>query len=269
MKITEKTIRYLGGALCGDKGGVPRKSGPELVDFFVEFGANDVYGAGFPSRWKYTEDKVREYNETDTLRAIIEATFDPRDYMEGVYNVELAVALTNEYLKFDGYELKKIKEFYKITDAKGILVESETVKGLNHDFINEQIQKCQDKIDKKDYNGAITNARSMVEAVMIEVIEEHEGKEIKNDGNLDNLYKRVKKILNITIDPKILPPTVIQIISGLDSITGGLAGLSNNSGDRHANKFKTEKHHARLAVNASMTLVDFLLDSREYQKTKK
>jgi len=101
---------------------------------------------------------------------------------------------------------------------------------------------------------------------MIEIIEQHQGKEIKNEGKLDNLYKKVKKILNLTIDPKVLPPTVIQILSGLDSITAGLAGLSNNLGDRHANKFKTMKHHARLAVNATMTLVDFLLDSKEYQK---
>lgn len=268
MKISEKTIKYLGRALCGDKGGMPYKSGQELVNFFVEFGANDRYEEGFPSRWKYTEDKVREYNNTDTLRKIIEASLDPRDYLETVYEPKLAAELANEYLKFDGYELKEINGLYKITDANGILVEPKTVKGLNHDFINEQITKCHDKIEKGDYNGAITNARSMLEAVMIEIIEEHDGYEYKNDGNLDNMYKKIKQILNLTIDPKILPPTVLQILSGLNSITNGLAGLSNNSGDRHANKFKTKKHHARLAVNASMTLVDFLLDSREYQRAK-
>ena len=119
-----------------------------------------------------------------------------------------------------------------------------------------------------DFNGAITNSRSLAEAVMIEIIEKYEGKEIKNDGKLDNLYKQVKKILNLTIDPKVMPATVIQILSGLDSIVSGLAGLSNNSGDRHANKFKTKKHHARLAVNSTMSLVDFLLDSKEYQLNK-
>ena len=121
-------------------------------------------------------------------------------------------------------------------------------------------------IEQGDFNGAITNARSLAEAVMIEIIEKHEGKEIRNDGKIENLYKQVKKILNLTIDPKTMPQTVLQILSGLDSIVGGLAGLSNNSGDRHANKFNTKKHHARLAVNSTMTLVDFLLESKEYQK---
>lgn len=269
MKITERTIKFLGKTLCGDNGILPYKKGHELVDFFVEFGANDVYGEGFPSRWQYTEDKVREFNNTTTLKSIIENSVDPRDLMGLGTDIPEIIKSINDYLKFDGYELKKVGEFYKIHDAKGIVVEPETVQGLSHEFIKEQIEKCQNKIDQGDFNGAITNARSLVEAVMIEIIETHTGEEVKNDGKLENLYKQVKKILNLTIDPKILPPTIIQILSGLDSITGGLAGLSNNSGDRHANKFKTMKHHAKLAVNASMTLVDFLLDSMEYQNNKK
>lgn len=268
MKITERTIKFLGKTLCGDNGILPYRKGHELVEFFVELGADDVYEEGFPSRWKYTEDKVREFNNTPTLKTIIENSVDSRDLMGLGSDVPKIIKSINDYLKYDGYELKKVGEFYRIHDAKGIIVEPETVQGLSQEFIKEQIEKCQNKIDRGDFNGAITNARSLVEAVLIEIIEIHTGEEVKNDGKLENLYKQVKKILNLTIDPRVLPPTVIQILSGLDSITGGLAGLSNNSGDRHANKFKTMKHHAKLAVNSSLTLVDFLLDSMEYQNNK-
>lgn len=268
MKITERTIKFLGRTLCDDNGLLPRKSGPQLVDFFVEYGADDVYEQGFPSRWKYTEDKIREFNNTPTLKKIIEDSVDPRDFIESDIELNKSIEKINEHLKYDGFEIKSVGDYNRITDSKGMLVEPETVAGLSHDFIKEQIEKCHRKIDEGDFNGAITNARSLAEAVMIEIIEEHEGKEIKNDGKLENLYKQVKKILNLSIDPSILPPTVIQILSGLDSISSGLAGLSNNLGDRHANKFKTRKHHARLAVNATMTFVDFLLDSREYQNKK-
>jgi hypothetical protein len=266
MKITERTIRFLSRGLCGDTGFVPYKSGPQLVDFFVNYGANDQYGEGFPSRWRYTEDKIREYNGTKFLKLTIEDSLNPRDFMESDIDINETVKTFNKFLNFDGYELKKVGEFYKITDSKGILVEPETVTGINHDFIQEQIKKCNDKIEQNDFNGAITNARSLAEAVMIEIIEKHEGKEIKNDGKIENLYKQVKKILKLTVDPSTMPQTILQIISGLDSIVGGLAGLSNNSGDRHANKFNTKKHHARLAVNSTISLVDFLLESKEYQK---
>lgn len=268
MIITERTIKFLGRTLCGDNDILPYKSGKKLVSFFVAFGADDVYGEGFPSRWQYTENKIREYNNSPILKAIIENSVDPRDLIDVKSKIPDIIESINEYLKFDGYELKKVGEFYKIHDSKGLVVEPKTVHGLSQEFIKEQIEKCVYKIDQGDYNGAITNARSLVEAVLIEIIETHKGKEVKNDGKLENLYKQVKKILNLTIDSKILPPTVIQILSGLDSITGGLAGLSNNSGDRHANKFKTMKHHAKLAVNSSLAFVDFLLDSMEYQNKK-
>jgi len=52
MKVSERTIKFLGKTLCGDNGILPYKTGPQLVDFFVEFGADDRYGEGFPSRWK-------------------------------------------------------------------------------------------------------------------------------------------------------------------------------------------------------------------------
>lgn len=265
MKVTERTIKFLGKTLCGDNGLLPYKSGPKLVEFFIDFGADDQYGEGFPSRWMYTEEKVRQFNNSQTLKKILENSVDPRDFLDGDLNADTSINAINEYLKFDGFELKKVGEFYKIHDSQGLVVEAQKVKELNHGFIKEQITKCHSKIETGDYNGAITNARSLAEAVMIEIIENAEGKEIKNDGKLDNLYKQVKKLLNLTIDPKVLPPTVIQVLSGLDSISNGLAGLSNNSGDRHANKFKTQKHHARLAVNSTMSLVDFLLDSLEYQ----
>ena len=81
MKITEHTIKFLSKTLCCDNGILPYKKGRELVDFFVEFGADDVYGEGFPSRWQYTEDKVREFNNTTTLKSIIENSVEPRDLM--------------------------------------------------------------------------------------------------------------------------------------------------------------------------------------------
>jgi uncharacterized membrane protein YozB (DUF420 family) len=57
-----------------------------------------------------------------------------------------------------------------------------------------------------------------------------------------------------------IPDFVFQILSGLDTTINGLAGMSNNAGDRHANKFNTKRHHAKLAVNATMTFCEFLID---------
>lgn len=251
MKLGEYSIKHLAQAICGDSNYMPYVKGYELVLIFNKYGFSDVYEQGFPSRWKYTEEKIRELNGSDKLRKLIEEMIDPRRFYSLEIKIEDAVNSINDFLKYDNYELKKSGEFYKIYDKKGSIVEPETTKAVDHTFIQEQLTKCNKKILDEDYNGAITNARTLLEAIFIEIIEKSENVELKNDGNIDNQWRRVKKNLRLEIDKGNLPDTVIQILSGLDSIVKGLAGLSNDSADRHANKFKTKKHHAKLANQCS------------------
>lgn len=268
MKISEYTLKHLSKAVCGDSGYTPYVKGYELVLLFNKYGFNDTYEQGFPSRWKYTEDKLREMNGKDSVRRIIEDTVDPRRFHGLEITVENAVSEINKFLKYDKYELRKIGDYYKLTDTKGIVVQAEASNAISHQFINEQIEKCKRKILEEDFNGAVTNSRSLIEAIFIEIIERHEGKEVKNDGNVENQWGKVKKIMKLEINKDTLPDYVIQILGGIDTAIKGLAGLSNNAGDRHANKFNTRRHHAKLAANLAMTISDFLIDSWEFQKKK-
>jgi hypothetical protein len=170
------------------------------------------------------------------------------------------VADINSLIKFDGYELLKSGNLYKVADIQGNFIQSETLQSVGHDFVSEQIEKCRQKISADDFNGAITNARTLTEAILIHVIETIELIEIKNDGKILNLWTRAKKALKIDLKKDEIPETVFLILSGLDTSLNGLAGLSNSAGDRHANKFNTKRHHAKLSVNLAMTLCDFLID---------
>jgi hypothetical protein len=267
MNLSRKTIKHIGKLVTGNGDYSPYRSGPKLVDFFVEFGANDFYGDGFPSRWQYVEDKLVEFNGSSTIRAIIEASLDPRDYKESGLNLEAAVTNVNETLAFDGFEVKKNGHRYSVIDASGIMVAAVAVEETDHERVKKQIEKAQDKINSGDYDGAITNARTMLEEMMINIIDDNQEEPYKSNGDLTKMYKAVRKILNLDTSGEI-PDTVLQILSGLTSITNGLAGFSNDFGDRHANKNIASKHHAKLAVNAAMTLADFLVDTKAYQEAK-
>lgn len=263
----------------------PYRSGPKLVDFFNDFGSNDVYGSGFPSRWQYARDAIRGFNGTDTLRQIVEASVDPRDYKtpeqnnyawsttaeQPSFSVEEVVSHLNEYLAYDKYCLvfDENKGLYKVqTKDGGVISIKETLSTLSHDFVKEQIDKANNKLSVADYDGAITNARSLVEAIQEEIIHKA-GLEIPNyGGDLNKLYKMTKNALNFDVEQKDLSDTLKQILSGLNSLNSGLAGLSNKMADRHARQYKPEKHHAKLAVNSAFTMCEFLLDSYEYQKAK-
>jgi len=79
MKIARNTLAELVKIVTGDTKMSPYRSGPMLVRLFNEFGANDFYEQGFPSRWKYTEEKLLPLNETSSLRKLINNIFDARE----------------------------------------------------------------------------------------------------------------------------------------------------------------------------------------------
>lgn len=275
MEISLRTIQALGKIITGDGDISPYRSGPMLVDFFNKHGGNSLYGSGFPSRWQFAEDQIKELNNTNSIPSIIEDAVDPRHFLGTDFDVSSAVEHLNRYLKYDEIKLIKNGSNYKATKTnKSITAPPTFVKSLDtkkgsHAFIIEQNNKCQEKLNAGDYDGAITNARSMVEAVFEEIISQTTQKDItKHDGDLNKLYKEIKKNLNLDPNQPKLSETLKQTLSGLNSIVTGIAGISNKMGDRHARKYKPEKHHALLAINTAYTLCEFLQSSLEYQKSQ-
>ncbi|WP_200763016.1 abortive infection family protein [Nitrosophilus alvini] len=273
MKVTEGTISAIGKIVTGDEQLSPYRSGPQLVRLFNDYGANDVYGQGFPSRWHYAEEKIRSLNGTAALGSLLCQVLDPREFMDTKFKVEEAVQYINARLKYDGYEVVIDNGYAKIRDLTGVSVACEhPFQGSEkegHLFIDEQIQKSEIKIKEGDYDGAITNARSLLEAVLTELEKTIDENAPQYDGDLLKLYKRVQKLLNLEPGRPDIEGPLKQVLSGLVSIVGGMAGLSNRMGDRHVRTYKPEKHHAVLVVNAAKTIVNFLFETYEYQKKRK
>jgi hypothetical protein len=134
--------------------------------------------------------------------------------------------------------------------------------------IDDNIRKCEDKLAAGDYTGAITNARSLVESVLVGIERDFDAGAAEYDGNLQALYKRVQKLLNLEPDRKDISEPLRQILSGLVSIVGGLAGIRNKMGDAHATSYRPSRHHAKLAVFTAVTLADFLFETKNYQQTR-
>lgn len=274
MKVSTRTIQAIGGLVTGDEKLSPYRSGPQLVRLFNEYGFDDVYGKSFPSRWSYTEEKLRALNGKASLGALLCQILDPRDFLD---HVELdhaaAVDYLNQRLSYDGYEIVIDKGRAKLRDLGGAAVEcTHPFAGSEEDghlFIDEQIRKCETKIQEGDFDGAITNARSLIEAVLVDIEKQFDPSPPKYDGDVTHLYKRVQKQLNLEPSKPDLDNSLKQILTGLYSIVCGLAAVSNKMGDRHARTYKPAKHHALLVVNAAKTLVSFLFDTQVHQRHRK
>ncbi|GMU44488.1 MAG: hypothetical protein AMXMBFR25_24740 [Lysobacterales bacterium] len=271
MKLSEYAIEFLGNFIAGDLPGLPYRSGPQLVKFFNQFGTRDVYptNGGFPTRRIYAQDKIREFNGTATLRTLIAKAVDPREFSNTEKTVEDAVVVLNDNLKYEGYEVVRDGHFFAVRDLGAPRVKLGASARVPDEFtqltIDENIRKCEAKLSEGDFSGAITNARSLIEAVLIGIEKDLDAGPPSYDGDLVKLFKRVQKLLNLEPERKDIAEPLRQILSGLTSIVNGLAAMRNKMSDAHAASYRPSRHHAKLAVYAATTLADFLFETKNYQ----
>lgn len=271
MKVSDYSIEFLGNVIAGDLPGFPYRSGPQLVKFFNEFGARDVYpaGGGFPTRRIYAQDKIRGMNGSVSLRDAITKALDPREFVKAAESVDDAVELVNKNLKYDGYEVVHEGHFFKVRElASGRIkldITARVPDELTQLTIDENIRKCETKLSASDFSGAITNARSLIEAVLIGIEKDLDPGASDYDGDLVKLFKRTQKLLNLEPNRKDISDPLRQILTGLTSVVNGLAAMRNKMSDAHAATYRPSRHHAKLAVYAAITLADFLFETKNYQ----
>ncbi|WP_172591860.1 abortive infection family protein [Comamonas terrigena] len=256
MKISDYSVQKIGEFIAGDPEGWPYRRGVDLVDFFNKQGFRDVYDEGFPTRRVFAQEKVAALNGKPKLKDVFREMLDPRLWIEiNGHTVEACATQINEILRYDGYEMVRDGNFYKLRELAGAVIE-------------EQIQKCKEKIEGGDYSGAITNARSLVEAVCVKIEADLDTNAQGNDGDLVKLFNRVRKLLNLDPSRQDISDSLKQVLAGLSNIINGLAAMRNKMSDAHGVAYKPSRHHAKLAVNSAKTLADFLFDTMNYQIEK-
>ncbi len=147
------------------------------------------------------------------------------------------------------------------------LVETKELERISFDYIHDQIRKCDSKIASKDFDGAVTNARTLIESICLFILESKTKKKQEYDGNLIRLYKSVASLLKMS-PGDYDDDNLKQILSGIFSIINGVSGLRNTYGDSHGTSpsrisYKIDERHAILTVNLSKTITEYLFLSYE------
>lgn len=140
MIISQKTIEKLRKLINED---TEYRSGPKLVAFFNQYGFRDVYGNGFPSRWMYTEEKIRALNGTPELDRCIKAVFAPVNFIERFSELDALIADFNKYLCFDGWSVIRKGSEISFSKATSVDVDREkekerTFNTTETDFLNAE-----------------------------------------------------------------------------------------------------------------------------------
>jgi uncharacterized protein with HEPN domain len=134
---------------------------------------------------------------------------------------------------------------------------------VDYVYITEQIEKCDSKIASGDFEGAITNARNLIESICKYILD-GSGAEYDAKADLPSLYKEAAKLLNMHPSQHV-ESALKQILSGCFSIVHGFATVRNELSDAHGKSskrhYKPDERHAMFVVGTAKTLADFIYAS--------
>lgn len=184
---------------------------------------------------------------------------------------EIFQALLLVYPLLDGEpEIREIIYYPDFDIETNELIETKELDRISFEYIHEQIRKCNSKIADRDFDGAVTNARNLLESICLFILESKTKQKHEYDGNLIKLYKSVASILKMS-PGDYDDDNLKQILSGVFSIINGVSGLRNNFSDSHGTApsktiYKIDERHAILTVNLAKSITEYLFLS--YEKSK-
>jgi hypothetical protein len=144
MILEQKTLEKLRDLINEE---TQYRKGYEIVAFFNELGFNDTYGQGFPSRWVYTDDKLKSINGTPEIDKCIKKLFAPVNYIGRFKELDNFISDFNQYLAFDNWKVVRAGKEIKFAKASEIDFSDSEVKGeikedefLNLDFKDVKLE---------------------------------------------------------------------------------------------------------------------------------
>ncbi|KAA3599266.1 MAG: hypothetical protein DWQ06_10125 [Calditrichaeota bacterium] len=124
MKLQEKTLEKLRNLINEE---TEYRSGPNLISFFNQLGFKDKYYQGFPSRWIYTDEKLKEINGTPEIDQCIKKLFSPINFVNRIKELDKFINDFNSYLSFDKWKVVRKDAEILLEKAETIVIEDFTI----------------------------------------------------------------------------------------------------------------------------------------------
>jgi len=287
MRLSPKSLLAIETIINGE---APRGQGErlspyrtlgEITSFFRAFGERDIHPrSGAPSRSSYTSEKLEKFNGTEDMSRIICNALD--FWGEQNLSPEHAAAHINTFLRRDGFEIiveeryvgmrgdeELTEPYFVVRSLRPKVLHTPSLIKLSEESISEHVAKARAKIESGDHAGAISNAYTLIEGMLKELLRRQGVTFNENEGDIRALYKVCAPGLNLQPKGENLESYLKIILEGLQKQVSGLYEVPNKGSDRHARRYNPARHHAKLAVNSAFALCEFLLDSHDYQSKRK
>lgn len=134
------------------------RSGPLLVNFFNELGFKENYFQGFPSRWIYTDDKLKKINGTPEIDKCIKKVFAPVNFIGRFDELDKYINDFNQFLAFDNWKVVRVEKEIVFVKADKINFETKT-EIKEDDFINREFEEI--SIDKLGLDSIVSESLNL------------------------------------------------------------------------------------------------------------
>lgn len=264
------------------RNGLPYLSGPMICEISIKFGLSAEYkwSGGAKSRWEYMSDLLKyciANNRTSDLLMFLLSKEQFAEVLRGCSPSEIESAYPqivtavidriNSELYFGGYELVRFGNQFAVQKKGAVItIEAPAIKVIDQAYISDLSGRAMKDVSEGNYDSAITKCRTLLEEVFFYVIEKKN--EIPSTkGDIGKLYGQVKSLYNMH-QQKEQDNRINSLLSGLEKILSAISDMRNKGSDAHgagSNRIKIEEHHARLYVNSTMTMAEFILAVSEKQ----
>lgn len=258
----------------GDKKyGLPYLSGYDLIGVCKLFGVNNIPMRG-SSRWCYVEAILNEIDSTKRYQEFFGWLFNKSRFkflttieeidINVTYNqiIERAFDEINKYLFLNNKQLICKNGIYDIIDINNvndnILAEK---KIIDIYYINSLLERCKKNFENNEYDEIVTKSRTLVEEVLIYVLEK-ENIAFDKNGDIAKYYKDIKNVLKFNIDKK-LDERIKKLLGSLETIVNSIAEFRNNYSDAHgvgANRIIVNQNEAKLVMNSAIVLCNYIIE---------
>lgn len=238
-----------------------------VLDFSTEnFDAFTTKSIGIPlcKRYKISKGKsLKAYSKDASEPELFKLFADLFEYYERIYKAK------NEDKQFEK-QYENCKKIIARENKTIPNINAPTIKHVNRDYIKDIAARANRDIDNKEFDSALTKARTLLEEVFCHSIEERN--EIPSDkGDIGKLYSQVKSLYKMHYTQEI-DNRVKSLLSGLEKILTAIREMRNSASDSHgvgSRRMKIEDHHARLFVNSAITMAEFILAVAQKQNKEK
>lgn len=266
---------------------MPYLSGPMLCELSQKFGCYQEYYWGNSSkpnlsRWQYMDNILKYVIKENKVSQLLSYMMEKERFSDSLrklntvsdiekmnkYIIQKVIDQINSILYFGGHELVIINNQFivKNIDEK-INIDIPSINVVNRDYIKDLSERAMKDIDEGNLDSAITKSRTILEETFCYAIE-IKGEEPSDNGDIGKLYKQVKDLYSMHAN-KDMDKRVNKLLSGLENIVQSIAEMRNNGSDSHglgSKRVNIADYHARLAVNSSTTMAEFILSVSQNSK---